>query len=497
MLCLRDATPTRLGEVVRALSPSPPWAELGEVLHVCLRATEVLEVPPGSRVLLRVRVEDLDWLNIARPLFAERKLRTVLWANADAHEGLVRRAVDFYDWVSRTIAVPAKAVPDFAVERLRAAIHHHLGIAWQGPGLAETLKAAKVERSVELHVDQPYLQLLGALRGDRLPIVAGILTSSDVWRVRLALNDAERHGAWIALGCEHPIEGLRALDALQADWDTASDELRTAGWERPSLLAAWLGLDPEAIAAAIRRLGATPRSRDIVTQSATPHSDIREQVAHSIDAELEETELILALLHAEGETDQARTIAREWTRRTGSKVLRKSEEAERLIHRFGLGRQHRQHRGIPAGDLEGWPHKTLAMVVYAQLHACFSFFTDTNSSFDLASQAFARAVSPPATTRAQLFQHVRRVLLGHEHRGNPPDLESLTNDEFLQRMLSCSRSLPSDAQLLVYLLLAEQLSPSELAEVFDVPQGVVYRRIANALRQVTRCLDRAVVDSEM
>ncbi|MFO7567947.1 MAG: hypothetical protein R6X02_35225, partial [Enhygromyxa sp.] len=211
MLCLRDATPTRLGEVVRALSPSPPWAESGEVLQVCLRATEVLEVPPGSRVLLRVRAADLDWLNVARPLFAERKLRTVLWADAEAHEGLVRRAVDFHDWISRTVKVPPKSVPDLAVERMREAIERGLEIVWRGEGLSETIAAAGVGTTVKLHAEQPYLQLVASLRGKAVPVVTGVGSRRDAWRIRIAMAEAEHRGSWIAVDPGEVVAGMRHL----------------------------------------------------------------------------------------------------------------------------------------------------------------------------------------------------------------------------------------------------------------------------------------------
>ena len=114
LIALPGAAPTQLGAVVRALSKCAPWDDQGEeVLEVCLRAPEVVALKPGSRVLLRVHAEDLTWLNLYRPVFADRELRVVLWISDAILDGLIRQAVDFFDWVSRIVLVPSKPLPDF------------------------------------------------------------------------------------------------------------------------------------------------------------------------------------------------------------------------------------------------------------------------------------------------------------------------------------------------------------------------------------------------
>ncbi|MEX1364141.1 MAG: hypothetical protein AB1Z98_13520, partial [Nannocystaceae bacterium] len=116
--------PTQLGMVVRALSPDPPWSDGPQPLRVCLRAAELESLEPGSRVLLRVREQDIEWLNLVRPMFDQERLRVVLWVDEATLDPLLRRAVDLVDWVSRSHEVPPRRWPVFAEHGMRSALHH-------------------------------------------------------------------------------------------------------------------------------------------------------------------------------------------------------------------------------------------------------------------------------------------------------------------------------------------------------------------------------------
>ncbi len=251
LLALTRATPTQLGTVVRALSEAPPWAQVadGEALEVCLDAPKLAELPLNSRVLLRVRVEDLDWLNVNRPVFGERALRAVLWLDEAAHRGLSRRAVDVYDWVSRIVEVPARAVPEFTVMGLRTALELGVGVAWTGVDLQQALAAIGwPEGVIELDAADGHAQLLAGLIGPGLPVVSGVCSERDAWRVRMALAEAGRSGTWVAKQPAIELPGMLVVHDRQADWDWAATQL--VGQRRPELLAAWFELEPERIEAA-------------------------------------------------------------------------------------------------------------------------------------------------------------------------------------------------------------------------------------------------------
>jgi RNA polymerase sigma factor (sigma-70 family) len=474
LLCLRDATPTQLGPVVRALSSAPPWGdEDAQMVEVCLRAPDVLDVAPGSRVLLRVRVEDLDWLNIARPLFAERELRTILWADAQAFDGLIRRAVDFFDWVSRVVAVPSKAVPDFAVVGMRSALAAGDEIAWRGAGLRETLDAAGAGATIELHVEEPYLELIARLRDRGLPIVSGVGSQRDAWRVRLALALAGREGSWVALDPGASIDGMRSLHAQQSDWDEASAKLAAAGWSRAALVAAWLDLEPERIMAARDHVGVPPplmpvmalsRSEDLKEgrllraigdhEGETPSVELIAQaedigfpeVAMSLSFvrwQLEEedrTEQLVEWLVNEGETQIARRVVQRWRERAATSsdstsltatdhwlaVIQSIDALEARVHQLRAG---------DASDvsdvelLERWRagDKRAASSLVARHHnplrRYFFISVPEDVALDLVQETFERltrvatSTSEVVNVRALLFTIARRVLLDH-YRSN-------------------------------------------------------------------------------
>ncbi|PRQ06721.1 Tetratricopeptide repeat protein [Enhygromyxa salina] len=249
-----------------ALSKREPWdvelnetPEPRELLEVCLRAPELASLEPGSRVLLRVRAEDLGWLNVYRPIFADKQLRVVLWIEEAVLDGLMRQAVDFFDWVSRLIPVPSKPAPDFAVAGVRAALAAGVAFSWRGEWLEETLQASGAKQdTVRIQASRPYREILERLREPGLVIAADIRSERDAWRVRMALAHVGRDDVWVADNPEVELPGMWSLHARQIDWDTATAQLTAAGWQRPALVAAWLELEAERVEAALEHPDGPP-----------------------------------------------------------------------------------------------------------------------------------------------------------------------------------------------------------------------------------------------
>ncbi|MFO7561783.1 MAG: tetratricopeptide repeat protein [Enhygromyxa sp.] len=257
---------------MRTLSKAPPWARAptGQILEVCLHAPDLLDLPRDSRVLVRVRVEELEWLNVNRPVFSDRSLRAVLWLDEAAHRELSRRAVDVYDWVSRLVGIPDKPVPDFAVEGMQAALALGIGIVWRGEDLQRALAATGCSGgTVELDAGDLHSDLIARLREPGLPVVEGIRSEADAWRIRMALAHVGREGSWVAREPAVELPGMAVVHDRQADWDDAARRLAEAGRARPELLAAWLDLEPERIEAACERDGPPDAGRFDVEDLAT------------------------------------------------------------------------------------------------------------------------------------------------------------------------------------------------------------------------------------
>lgn len=309
LAALTEASTTQLGPVVRALSPNTPWAQDDEdTLEVCLRAEELLRVPAGSRVLLRVRIEDLEWLNLQRPIFLDRSLRAVLWVDQPALDALVRGAVDLFDWVSRVVPVPYKALPDFSVACVRTALALDEPFMWTDGRLDEVLRAIGRPQVLELDHNATVWELAQALAQPGLPIVSKLKSEHQAWRIRMALALARHDHAWVARWPEVALAGMWDLHLGLADWDIATQQLRAAGWKRPALLAAWLDLDPVSIDWFAAHPGAGPDEWD--QQDITTTAPARVLLRHP-----EEVAVARALLRADtGEPPEEIALQVFWSR---------------------------------------------------------------------------------------------------------------------------------------------------------------------------------------
>ena len=246
--------------MIRALSLASPWAsDETPALEVRLHGPELARVARGSRVLLRVAEDELAWLNMYRPLFADLELRAVLWAPTRAYDRLVREASDLASWILQDLPLPARALPEFAIAGVAAAIEASAPFGWRGPGLEDCLQACGDVPWFELSVDSPFVELVARLRDSGLPIITKVDDEARAWRVRMAMALAGRSDAWIARDPARPLAAMPCLHAEQDDWDAAALRLREAGWRRPELMAAWVELEPEAIREACETGDRAPR----------------------------------------------------------------------------------------------------------------------------------------------------------------------------------------------------------------------------------------------
>src|SRR5690606_16581658 len=129
------------------------------------RADDLVSCEPGALVLLLVRSVDLAWLNINRPVVAQRSLRIVLWPEAAVGERLKCESPDFHDWISHFVKCPP-GVPGFAVEGLRVGSRWWPGVAWTGAGLELALAEVGIE-TTQLDPDSEFEGLVETLTRDR------------------------------------------------------------------------------------------------------------------------------------------------------------------------------------------------------------------------------------------------------------------------------------------------------------------------------------------
>jgi len=230
---------------VRALLPAAPN------LEVQTEAIRLAEAPLGSTTVLVPRLEDVDWLNINRPLFASRALRVVLFCTREVSVALSRGAVDFLDWVSLRLDCPSGA-PPFAVAGLRCALATRApGVIWAGGDLEASFAAARPRRRLQrISAAQPYEALVGAARAHPHDWLAWTDVDGGyrLRRVRWALAEAKRRTQTLLVEPAMRSPGWPKVHGRMEKLETACQQLVNAGARSPGRLAALLNLEPEAIA---------------------------------------------------------------------------------------------------------------------------------------------------------------------------------------------------------------------------------------------------------
>ena len=222
---------------------------------VIVDVRRLAELPAGSTVILAltptVSGEDLDWLNLNRPLVSDRRHNVVLWCEGEAAAVLARGAPDFFDWISARVDCPP-APAAHAVADVKAAIRTRApGIAWAGPGLEDTLAAVRPGRPIRRIAVASYQSMIDALTS-REPgwlFLDGIDTEFHLRRLRWAMAETGRRMIVFRRSIEQTLPGWWTVHATHVPIAEAVHELIAAGGT--GRLAALTGLDPAAYACAM------------------------------------------------------------------------------------------------------------------------------------------------------------------------------------------------------------------------------------------------------
>ncbi|PRP96306.1 hypothetical protein ENSA7_71210 [Enhygromyxa salina] len=212
---IRDAQPARLRALLGVLR------EIDGDARVTADAADLMDCEPGALVLLLVLPIDLDWLNINRPIIAQRSLRLVLWTEAAVSDRLKFESPDLHDWVSHFIKCPP-GVPQFAAEGLRIGARWWPGVAWRGGGLE--LALAELDIEVEtLEPDSAFAGLVETLRANPAKSVCwvGVDSLRELWRVRWAVAEARHCGFCVLDNPRVSAPGWFPVDSRQYDLASA------------------------------------------------------------------------------------------------------------------------------------------------------------------------------------------------------------------------------------------------------------------------------------
>jgi tetratricopeptide (TPR) repeat protein len=244
LILVDRADGARLRELFLALLPAHPDLEL------YTDPRSLLDLPEGTTLVLAPSAEHADWLNISRPLFAERSLRVILWCDVETSKALARRATDFFDWISHRVECPP-GVPAFAVEGLRCALLARApGVIWRGEHL---------EQAFHLAFPKRHIRWLSA-KASFVGLTVSVVTRRSEWlhfididgEVRLRLIEyllrARRSRGRAIL--DHPsgqLPGWHLVHDRLTSVAEARHRLERLGARRPGRLIALVGLEPEAV----------------------------------------------------------------------------------------------------------------------------------------------------------------------------------------------------------------------------------------------------------
>jgi len=217
---------------------------------VIVDVRRLAELPLGTTALLAlspdISIADLDWLNLNRPVLAERRLNVVLWCERGVAAALSQRAPDFFDWISVRVDCPPAPVAHAVADVKRAIYARAAGIAWEGPGLEETLAAVRPGRPIRRVAVASYQSMIDALTS-REPgwlFLEGIDTAIHLRRLRWAMAETGRRVIVFRRALEKTAPGWWTVHATHIPITEAVHSLaETGGTGR---LAALTGLDPEA-----------------------------------------------------------------------------------------------------------------------------------------------------------------------------------------------------------------------------------------------------------
>jgi hypothetical protein len=240
------AHPARLGDLVRTLRHT--WPDIDVITDV----QSLDQLAPGSVIVLAPRPEDADWLNQRRQLFAERKLKAVLWCDEATTVALARGAPDLYDWIGHRQTCPPGPAP-FAVAGIRAAFQMEWPVAWSGTPTREAVEevvraALPGEAAIEwVSGKEPYETLLERMAEDAI-VGIEVVSERQLRRARWAYAEAKRKGRIILIVRELDCPGFWPVRDSFLDLGEARRAVGNAGFDQgPGRLCALLDLEPELV----------------------------------------------------------------------------------------------------------------------------------------------------------------------------------------------------------------------------------------------------------
>lgn len=253
MLTLVDhAAPARLREAYLQLHARAPATE------VLVEVRRLVQLPRGATAMLLLSPsadgEDLDWLNLNRPVVSDRGLNLVLWCEDDAAAVLARRAPDFFDWISTRVDCPPGPAAHAVVDVKRAICARAAGIAWAGDGLEDTLFAVRPGRPVRRVAVASYPSMIDALTS-REPgwlVLEGIDSAFHLRRLRWAMAETGRRVIVFRRAFDQIEPGWWTVHAMHVPSAEAVHTLTAAGGT--GRLTALTGLDPRACGLAVLAL---------------------------------------------------------------------------------------------------------------------------------------------------------------------------------------------------------------------------------------------------
>lgn len=351
MLVLLDgASPEVLGTLVRALLPQHPD------LDVVADLPDLEDIPNGSTIIYCPHPSQAEWLNMARPLFAERQLKVLLFCSSEVSAALAHRAPDFFNWISHRIECPkGHYLP--AVRGLRAAVcHRALGVSWHGGDFAPIFAEALPKRSLTvLSSSISYDSMVEAMHTHR----RGWLGWTDVdgpfrlRRVRWAMAEVGRRGRVALLSPTEATPGFWPLRGRPLPIAKSIRYLKNVGVPKPGRLAALLDLEDDALKIAARLVRAKVDIGPLETMLATSADGGRDVAKVALEQGIEPQKRLLPTLRA--------GCQRGWQRGADEVEmdLRSKRKSERLW-------SERTDLAINEGDIEigeRWSNKALAFDV--------------------------------------------------------------------------------------------------------------------------------------
>lgn len=280
IVLVTEAQPARLRELVLALLDMD---DRGAGLHICTKASPLLDVPLGATVVLRLRAEDNTWLNYTRPIFAERQWRAVLWDEDGATLDIKATAPDFFDWISHVVECPG-GVPGFAVRGLQSAPPFP-GVIWRGAGFARALAAAAPDAgTTALSARAPYAEMVATARQAPGWLVYRDLASArDLVRLRWALAESGRSARCALIEPTVKAPGWWPVSDAFATWEQMLDEIGGDDAAAAALVAALLEREPGtgALAGALRQAGTGLDEIAVELRSAADPGAALARMAHA------------------------------------------------------------------------------------------------------------------------------------------------------------------------------------------------------------------------